>query len=471
MRPWEAATVAAGAAYLLALGWAMQNLSYDIWGALVVVPILALVSAPLINRAFTGTLESLRIWAWVGLAAKFAGGLAGYNVRFDAYGGSADAGRYHKAGRLIAGSFRDGDVTFLGLIPTGTSTQFVEEFTGFVYAISGSSRLAGFMIFTWISFWGLVFFVKAAHHTIDGLATRRYLLAVFLFPSLVYWGSSIGKEAVVGFCLGVTAYGASLVLSRKGHTGFGVLLTALGLVGTAIVRPHFAAIWAGGIVIALVARVVLDTFRQRGDDERRRFQVGTIALLVVAGIGFAVVANVAIEFLPTDGGDENAPITDQFGSIFDEVEDRTTTGGSAIDTISVGGPWDYPWAAARTMTRPLLPEARSLGELLPAVEMTILLVVGVFSWRRLANTPKLMLTTPYLVFAALCVVTFGVAFASIGNLGILVRQRSLVLPLLLVFWCLPPIVFASERRAADLGERIGARRRRLADNVGRQPLR
>ena len=63
--------------------------------------------------------------------------------------------------------------------------------------------------------------------------------------------------------------------------------------------------------------------------------------------------------------------------------------------------------------------------------MTALLLVGVVSWRRLANTPKLMLTTPYLVFAALCVVTFGVAFASIGNLGILTRQRSLVLPLLL----------------------------------------
>ena len=97
--------------------------------------------------------------------------------------------------------------------------------------------------------------------------------------------------------------------------------------------------------------------------------------------------------------------------------------------------------------------------------MTLLLLVGVFSWRRLLNAPKLMLTVPYVVFAALCVVTFGVAFASIGNLGILVRQRSLVLPLVLMFWCLPPIVFASERRAAELAatrrstdaERLAAR--------------
>jgi ABC-type transport system involved in cytochrome c biogenesis permease component len=80
-----------------------------------------------------------------------------------------------------------------------------------------------------------------------------------------------------------------------------------------------------------------------------------------------------------------------------------------------------------------------------------------------------MLTTPYLVFAALCVITFGVAFASIGNLGILTRQRSLVLPLLLVFWCLPPIVFASERARAELDARTDARVRAADEAAGRRP--
>ena len=48
-------------------------------------------------------------------------------------------------------------------------------------------------------------------------------------------------------------------------------------------------------------------------------------------------------------------------------------------------------------------------------------------------------STPYLVFALLCVGTFGVAFATFGNLGLLVRQRSLVLPLVLLFLCVPPL--------------------------------
>lgn len=451
MRPFEAAVVAAGAAYLLALGWAMQSLSYDIWGAFVVVPVLALASAPLIMRAFSGDLARLRPWAWLGMFAKFAGAVIGYNVRFDAYGGSADAGRYHAVGKELAGAVRDGSASLLEVLPTSTGTRSIEEFTGLVYTVFGSSRLGGFMVFTWLSFWGLVFFVKAAHHAISGLATRRYLLWVMFFPSLVYWGSSIGKEAVVGLCLGITAYGAALVLTRRGRVGFGAFLVAIGLVGAAYVRPHFAAIWAGAIVIALASRVALDAMRRsdRGG-ERRRLQLGSLLLVVIAGVGFAVIASITLNYLgPSDDDDLGA--TDQLTSIFERTESQTTQGGSSFTPIDVNGPQDWPYATFRTITRPLLTEASGLATLLPALEMTALLFVGIFSWRRLANAPKLMLTTPYVVFALLCVVTFGVAFASIGNLGILTRQRSLILPLVLLFWCLPPIVFASERARSVAG--------------------
>jgi hypothetical protein len=448
MKPFEAAVVVAGVVYLAVLGWAMQTLSYDIWGALVVIPVLSLISAPLITRAFSGELAVLRPWAWAGMYVKFAGALVGYSVRFDAYQGSADAGRYHSAGKELAGAVRDGSASLLEVIPDSTGTRSIEEFTGLVYTVFGSSRLGGFMVFTWLSFWGLVFFVKAAHHAVPGLATRRYLLWVMLFPSLVYWGSSIGKEAVVGFFLGITAYGAALVLARRGKVGLGVILIAIGLTGSAWVRPHFAAIWAGAIVIALASRVALDAMR-RSDraGERRRLQLGSLLLVVIAGIGFAVIASVTLNVLgPSDDDDLGA--TDQLTSIFDRTENQTTQGGSSFTPITVNGPQDWPYATFRTITRPLLTEASGLATLLPALEMTALLFVGIISWRRLANAPKLMLTTPYVVFALLCVVTFGVAFASIGNLGILTRQRSLILPLVLLFWCLPPIVFAGERARA-----------------------
>ena len=95
--------------------------------------------------------------------------------------------------------------------------------------------------------------------------------------------------------------------------------------------------------------------------------------------------------------------------------------------------------------------------------MTALLFVGVFSWRRLANAPKLILTTPYLMFAALCLVTFGVAFASFSNLGLLVRQRTLVLPFLLLFLCIPPI---GKRAVQAETDPVGHGERRVVPPAG-----
>ena len=165
---------------------------------------------------FTDDLAVLRPWVWVGLAVKFAGAIAGYHVRFDAYGGSADAGRYHESARCSPASSTTGAPSRSRSFPARPAPNSSRTSPGLVYTISGTSRLGGFMVFTWMSFWGLVFFVKAAHHAIPGLATRRYAIAVFLFPSLVYWGSSIGKEAFVGLCLGLAAYGASFVFTRRG---------------------------------------------------------------------------------------------------------------------------------------------------------------------------------------------------------------------------------------------------------------
>ena len=59
------------------------------------------------------------------------------------------------------------------------------------------------------------------------------------------------------------------------------------------------------------------------------------------------------------------------------------------------------------------------------------------SWRRVVRAPRLVLASPFLVYAMLTCVLFGLGWATFGNLAILVRQRSLVMPMMLVFPCLP----------------------------------
>ena len=163
-------------------------------------------------------------------------------------------------------------------------------------------------------------------------------------------------------------------------------------------------------------------------------------MLGLASVGFLIVSTLTLNYLnPNEAAvdDEAVAVTDRISEIFDKTEDRTSTGGSSLELVSTGSPVNYPYAAFRTLTRPLIIEAGGLTELLPAIEMTALLALAALWWRRFANLPRLLFGNPYLVFALVCVVTFGVAFASIGNLGILVRQRSLVFPLMLLFWCLP----------------------------------
>ncbi len=431
--------IAGAAIYLLVTGWAMTALSYDIWGVFIVAPVLVVASIPLIPIAFDGRLARLVPIAWLGLGAKFGGAILGYIVRFDSYGGSADAGKYHEAGRLLAADVRSGVASPVSVLPTGTDTDFLEQLTGLVYTVIGSSRLAGFLVFTWFSYWGLVFAIKAAAIAIPKFATRRYACLVFFLPSIAYWGSSIGKEAVVGLSLGVATYGAALLLADRGRRSTAVVFVLAGLIPAARVRPHFAAIWAGALVIGLFVKFGMELVEQRDSTEQRRSRLGVLVLLAVAGVGFAVVASITLNYLnPVDQvNEQQEAVTDRFSSIFDRVGEQTGQGGSVYEPIAISGPWDWPYAATRTLTRPLLPEANTLNEFLPAIEMTALVALAVISWRRFVNVPFLLLRTPYLVFALLCVGTWGVAFASFGNLGLLVRQRSLVLPLLLVFWCVP----------------------------------
>jgi len=204
------------------------------------------------------------------------------------------------------------------------------------------------------------------------------------------------------------------------------------------IRPHFAAIWAAALVAALVFKFATEVIRTRKHSGRPMRTVAIALLIAVAVAGFVGISAATLATLDPVGEDGAASsVTDRVGNIFERTETQTTQGGSNFETVAIDNPINWPLAAARTLTRPLLIEARSIATMLPAIEMTALLALLVASWRRVRNLPTLVMRQPFLVFVVLAVLMFGVAFSSIGNLGILVRQRSLVLPLMLILWAVP----------------------------------
>jgi hypothetical protein len=75
--------------------------------------------------------------------------------------------------------------------------------------------------------------------------------------------------------------------------------------------------------------------------------------------------------------------------------------------------------------------------LIASAEGMMLLVLGAAAATRLWRLPKYIFQVPYVAYAATYTVMFVIAFSSISNFGILTRQRTQVLPLVLVLLVLP----------------------------------
>ena len=184
----------------------------------ITIPMARRISAADADRGvFRFLMASLAVRLGIGAVVR-------YIVTFGVYG-AADAQRYHREGTEIAESFRDGVFTNLGSL---RATRFIEVLTGSVYSISGPSKLGGFLVYAWFGFLGSMLFYRAFRLAYPTGDARRYRYLVFLWPSIVYWPSSIGKDAYMLLVLGAAAYGVAKICTGSLR---GLTWLALGLAG------------------------------------------------------------------------------------------------------------------------------------------------------------------------------------------------------------------------------------------------
>lgn len=409
--------------YALGLALSMAHTSYDTWGVLVVGPVLALVSWPLVKAALRSEndrwISRLIVLALVG---KAVGALARWAVAFVLYDGAADASRYNRQGAAVAEQFHAGNFAVdLGGPLVGTG--FVILLTGIVYSLIGPTLLGGYLVFAWLGFWGLFAFYRAFRLAMPGANHRRYAVLVFFLPSLIFWPSGIGKEAWMTFGLGLAALGAAKLLT--GTRGAVVPLT-VGLLATAMVRPHMTAL----VFVAAAA-----AFLVRRDVHRTPLtpviRAVTLAVLAVVGV---VIARQAATFF-----DVESVSVDSVNAVLNDTSERTETGGSAFQARPVQSPLDMPLAAVTVLFRPLPWEADNLQLLVTALEGTCLFVFAVASWGRVRNLWAFRPGRAYSMFCLLYVLLFVFAFSTFNNFGLLARERSLVYPFLLALLCLPAV--------------------------------
>ena len=260
---------AAAAGYVVIMALSASVLSWDIWAALVIAPILFTLTIPIVRRGLRNDPDPrMARLVMVALVAKLFGACARYALTFQVYEGRADAEGYHGSGARLAKAFWEGNLAeqMRWDAPELTGTPFINIVTGVVYAFTGPTKLGGFLIFAWLAFLGMFFFYKALAIGFPEANLRRYALLLFFMPTMLYWPSSLGKESWIIFALGLATFGVALILR---HQPLGYPLAGLGLVGTAMPRPHITVLCFGALALAYM-------FRRKAWSDARMGPVGKV---------------------------------------------------------------------------------------------------------------------------------------------------------------------------------------------------
>lgn len=428
---------AAGAITLLVAGLVMlTRVDYQLSGAVLVAPVLLLVSLPLIDRAKEREPDPwIRRLFMLALSAMLVAALARYWFSFGYNDGRVDAAKYSRAAFSVADQFRDG-VVLPRLDTDLVGSGFIILLTGAIFAVIGPSILGAFLVWAWIGFWGLYFCYRAFRTGLPTGDHRRYALLIFFLPSMLFWTAAVGKEAWMLFSIGLTLWGAAKLLSHQ-RGAFALLIG--GLAATMLVRPHIAILLYGAMIIALLLRRSLATDRLG--------PVVKVALILLLIPGGFLLLDQAGAFLGVETFTPGAVE----GLLDEQVKMTSDIGNSTFTAIRPGDPLSAAVAALTVLYRPYPWEATNLQFLLSALEGAVLAGLTALSIRRIGQVPRLLRGHAYVVMALIYVISFIIAFSSLGNFGLLVRERVMVLPLLFVLLALPRKTRADARRREDGG--------------------
>ncbi len=232
---------------------------------------------------------------------------------------------------------------------------------------------------------------------------KRLATLIIFLPSVSFWSSAIGKDAISFLAVGLAMWSA-LQLNKR------VWLMVLSISLMLAVRPHMA----GMIVIGLALSIMFD----KKTNIVRRLGLGIIAM-----IGAAVMIPFALQY---------AGVSDPSSAeaIMDYVENRQSynmEGGGGVDISSMS----LPMQLFTYMFRPLIFEAHSVTALAAALDNLVLLylfIVGGYALvmkkaRKFTENRKFMW-----VYAGLAWIVLAMTSA---NLGIAVRQKWMFAPVLI----------------------------------------
>jgi hypothetical protein len=290
----------------------------------------------------------------------------------------------------------------------GSQTEFVVFVTWPFANFLGLSYIAVMMLFAYFGFQGIAFLYVTAKENIPTLKTVTASLSIleiiFLLPNLHFWSASIGKGSAMIFATGLFIYGVSRFNQRK------IVIVASGFL-IYLIRPHVLYASIVGIAIAIL-------FSRKGLAISYKIIIGIVAVGVLYFISGDVTR--------LSGGSG----FDIFNSNFlDHRNAEFSKGGSGIEVSN------NEFVKLFTFWfRPLFIDAPGVLGIIVSFENLVMLVFFVQLFKNFFKKWKMM-NTFYRILV------FSFMFGSItlaqlgGNLGIIMRQKSQIMPLFFIVFC------------------------------------
>lgn len=326
---------------------------------------------------------------------------------------TSDTYRYLAYGELAASS-----QDIIGeLLVSGDETERVIAFSGMLFMLLGDSWASVYLLGSilglfamWITFGSIL---KIFRHV-----PTFYGYALCLFPSSLYWSSSLGKESLTLFGLSLGAFGAVTFWrpERRHSKLLGLFSICVGLAVLLSVRSEIGILFGLALLAAVFVAPGVQGAPGRGELRTSRLWVfvfvvpGLLLVLPALGYGTSGIAdNLLNRHENTNIGESQVGASRPEGIL-----------GLALGVpISVFRP--FPWEAG-------------IGGLVSSLDTPVLVAATVSAFRSYSlfqGRARDLPVVRYWIFSGVVVLGLFAALAGYANLGLLVRMRSMCIPFVL----------------------------------------
>lgn len=311
-------------------------------------------------------------------------------------------------------------------------TAGVVLLTKFLSSVLGLSFFGSFLVFNIFGFIGLLAFdasLRAATWNKSKNIRRLATLVIFL-PSVSFWSSAIGKDALSFMATGLALWSV-LNLRRR------IWLFVISIFVMLLVRPHIA----GLMVVAIACSMLM----QRKVSLAQRALVGGAAFA-----GAVLLIPLALNYSGL-GGDDGA--TD-LGAYIEQRQRYNQEGGGGVD-ISAMSP---PMQLFTYLFRPLPFEAHSVFSFVASLDNVVLLFLffwGGWVMMKRRKYQKQVFSENRIFLWIYSLSAWLILSLTTANLGISVRQKWMFAPMLIFLFISVigrPRQHAAEQRPSVRGQ-------------------